>query len=100
MALALSIFGVGFAAFCVWLTVRIVNRRKKPGKAFWATVVVVMMMLYPLSVGPAEWMQRHDWIPAAGMTALKRFYIPLAWLETHSEKFGRAMFWYEQLWVG
>jgi hypothetical protein len=29
MAVALSIFGVAFAALCVWLTVRLVNRQFK-----------------------------------------------------------------------
>ena len=30
--------------------------RKKPGVAFWATVVVVVMLVaYPLSFGPACW---------------------------------------------
>jgi hypothetical protein len=29
--------------------------RKKPGVAFWATVVVVAVLAYPLSFGPACW---------------------------------------------
>ena len=29
--------------------------RKKPGAAFWATVVVVVVLIYPLSFGPACW---------------------------------------------
>jgi hypothetical protein len=30
--------------------------RKKPGVAFWATVVVVVLLIgYPLSIGPACW---------------------------------------------
>jgi hypothetical protein len=32
MAAALSIFGVAFAAFCMWLAVRIVNRRERWAK--------------------------------------------------------------------
>jgi hypothetical protein len=32
MVLVLSIFGVSFAAFCVWLTVRIVNRKERWAK--------------------------------------------------------------------
>jgi hypothetical protein len=35
--------------------------RKKPGLAFWATVVVaVVLLLYPLSFGPACWLFAND----------------------------------------
>jgi len=34
--------------------------RKKPGVAFWATVVVVVALLYPISFGPACWLA--DWL--------------------------------------
>ena len=30
--------------------------RKKPGVAFWATVVVVVLAAYPVSFGPACWL--------------------------------------------
>jgi hypothetical protein len=33
----------------------VVDSRKKPGVAFWATVLVVAGLAYPLSVGPACW---------------------------------------------
>jgi hypothetical protein len=39
MALALSFFGVAFAAFCVWLTVWIVNRRERRAK--WTLAALV-----------------------------------------------------------
>jgi hypothetical protein len=35
--------------------------RKKPGVAFWATVALVVVLLgYPLSVGPAYWLQQRE----------------------------------------
>jgi hypothetical protein len=38
--------------------------RKKPGVAFWATVVVVVVLLaYPLSFGPACWLGDRNVIP-------------------------------------
>jgi hypothetical protein len=77
------------------------SNRKKPGVAFWGTVVVVVALVaYPLSVGPAEWMRTHGWLSRGAMSALKWFYAPLAWLVTHSELFGRAIAWYQQLWTG
>ena len=54
MAVALAIFGVAFAAFCVWLTVRIVNRRERWAK--WTLAAVVgLPAIYVLGLGPACW---------------------------------------------
>jgi hypothetical protein len=54
MALALSIFGLAFAAFCVWLTVRIVNRRERWAK--WTlSGLISAAIAYPVSFGPACW---------------------------------------------
>ena len=37
--------------------------RKKPGAAFWATVVVVALLVaYPLSFGPACWAVRRGFV--------------------------------------
>jgi hypothetical protein len=43
-----------FSAFCVWLTVRLVNRRKKTGWLILAGLVpFIALVAYPLSFGPA-----------------------------------------------
>lgn len=48
---------VAFAAFCVWLTVRFINRRERWAK--WTVAALVgVPMLCILSVGPACW-----WFP-------------------------------------
>jgi hypothetical protein len=40
--------------------------RKKPGVAFWATVgLVVVLVGYPLSAGPAMWIADREWQPVA-----------------------------------
>ena len=54
MSILLSTLGVAFAAFCVWLTVRIVNRRERWTKWTLATVVG-LPVLYVASFGPACW---------------------------------------------
>lgn len=46
---------VAFAAFCIWLGVRIVNRHERWAKWAFATVKSVPI-LYVLSVGPANWL--------------------------------------------
>jgi hypothetical protein len=33
--------------------------RKKPGVAFWATLMVVVMLVYALALGPACWISSH-----------------------------------------
>jgi hypothetical protein len=54
MAVALAIFGLAFAAFCLWLTVRIVNRRERWAKWTLATVVGVPV-LYAAGFAPLFW---------------------------------------------
>ena len=48
---------------------------KKPGVAFWATVVVVVgLILYPVSFGPACWLASRTGI---GISALPEIYHPI-----------------------
>jgi hypothetical protein len=52
MAVVFLAFGVAFVAFCVWLGVRIVNRRERWAKWTLATLTG-LPVLYMLSFGPA-----------------------------------------------
>jgi hypothetical protein len=51
----LLILAVAFAAFCVWMTVRIVNRQEKWAKRTLVGTVVGLPVLYVASFGPACW---------------------------------------------
>lgn len=65
--------------------------RKKPGVAFWATVVVVVALVaYPLRFGPACW-----WFgdrapafvgPPGKMTYAPRLYWPFGWMAEHGPR--------------
>jgi hypothetical protein len=70
---------VAFIAFCIWLTVRIVNRRER-----WAiqTAVAFAMVpvLYPLSLGPACWLSSKLGNPQWLTTPGECIYAPLAWM--------------------
>jgi hypothetical protein len=55
-----------------------VANRKKPGVAFWATVVVVGAVLYVLSSGPALWIA-VQFDSEAAETCFNWIYTPL-WL--------------------
>ncbi len=71
--------------------------RKKPGMAFWATVVAVVIVGYPLSMGPAHLIEcsiNRPW--AWGATHV--IYRPLALLCWRSEVATRAAYWYADRW--
>lgn len=54
MTIILPALAVAFAAVCVWLTVRIVNRRERWAK--WTLAAVLSLpVLYVASFGPACW---------------------------------------------
>ena len=74
---------------------------KKPGVAFWATVVATMFALllaYPLSFGPACWLCGTDDHFDDG--AFCTFYRPLVVVVEHSPQSVRnAARWYFERWL-
>src|SRR5262245_14986656 len=50
------------------------SSRKKPGVAFWATVVVVVVLLYPLSFRPVCWMAEMEIVP---VNSVAHMYSPV-----------------------
>ena len=55
----LSALALAFAAFCVWLTVRIVNRRERWAK--WTLAATLALpVLYVASFGPACWIMASE----------------------------------------
>src|SRR5262249_13363963 len=61
MIFALAIFGVSFAAICIWLTVRIINRRER--WAQWTLAMVIgVPVIYVASFGPAFWLTSQVYI--------------------------------------
>ena len=67
--------------------------RKKPGVAFWATVVVVAALVaYPLSVGPVECMHVHLGFPHWVRTTVDFIYEPLFWAMRNGPQWFRVLF--------
>jgi hypothetical protein len=64
--------------------------RKKPGVAFWATVVIVVVLIgYPVSFGPACWLSSRF---TRGADLLPLVYRPITWImERGSSEFKIAM---------
>jgi hypothetical protein len=80
--------------------------QKKPGVAFWATVVVVCLLVgYPLSLGPLMWLRARNLVPGWSEETLRSFYAPLHWVTTlgaepnNYNQLGRAINWYSSLWL-
>src|SRR5262245_19211887 len=67
--------------------------RKKPGVAFWATVVVVVVLVAsPVSWGPACWLARKNILPHWVVT---KGYVPVIWIYYYGPKpVRRAVGWW------
>ncbi len=65
---------IAFAAFCVWLGVRIVNRRERWAKR--TAAVVALALVYPISFGPAGWITGHL---GHGADIVSCVYRPMTW---------------------
>src|SRR5436190_19983779 len=71
--------------------------RKKPGAAFWATVVVVVGLVgYPLSFGPAcWWFSDEAFLGVTHFRLIPRFYWPIEWLMRNGPHFiSSPLLWY------
>src|SRR5579872_490021 len=97
MALALSIFGAVIFAFCVWLAVRIVNRRERWAK-WTAVAVAAALSLYALSVGPAYWAADHM-LPRWAYGKVEAIYHPLTIVMVQTEPTTNLLNWYLFLFI-
>jgi hypothetical protein len=69
MRLLLLTLSIAFTAFCVWLAVRIVNRRERWAKRMLAAIVATPV-LYVVSFGPACWISSRLDLGASLVTAV------------------------------
>jgi len=99
MSIILPALAVAFAAFCVWLGVRIFNRRERWAK--WTLAAVVgLPLLYVASFGPACW-----WFsPRVGLTGdcvdVPAVYLPIGRIYIEADHGGwisRTIRWYATL---
>jgi H+/Cl- antiporter ClcA len=87
----LGFLAVAFAAVCVWLAVRIVNRRERWAKRLAVVLAVATVVGYPLSVGPVAFLSRHSNGLPEGIYAA---YAPLHWVHDISPRpIQKAMTW-------
>lgn len=76
MSIFLPALAVAFAAFCLWLGVRIYNRRERRAKRTLTGLVVSFPFLYVASFGPACWLTSRD---GSLYPSFLRIYQPLMW---------------------
>ncbi len=74
------------------------NDRRKPGVAFWGTVVAVVTVAYPLSIGPAIWLSHRLGNPQWIMNVTEAIYGPLIWLAVQSGWVGNFYLMYVEWW--
>lgn len=75
MTILLPALAVAFAAFCVWLTVRIVNRRERWAK--WTALITGIAVGYPFSSGPIFGLQANAMLPPWAIPVVNWLYSPL-----------------------
>lgn len=101
MTFLLPILAVAFTALCVWLAVRIINRRERWAK--WTLAAVVALpVLYVASFGPACWLAsqqvnpNHQNIKANHALVI---YCPLATAirDAPYSQIGRLLMWWMTL---
>ena len=79
MTIMFSALTIAFAAFLIWLGVRIVNRRERWAK-WTAAGLVLSLVAYPLSYGPFYWLLGRGWISQPVFETVSYLYAPLGWI--------------------
>ncbi|HEY3966514.1 MAG TPA: hypothetical protein VGM05_18270 [Planctomycetaceae bacterium] len=87
MSPVISALAIAFAAFCVWLAVRIVNRRERWAKGVAVGLIFCLPLIYVLSVGPAvAWTRTH-----CGREIVSVCYRPIFMIGAHHAESQRLL---------
>src|SRR5262245_46001051 len=99
LSTAWAIIGIAFAAFCIWLTVRIVNRRERWARRT-AIAVAVLVLAYLASFGPLVWLGQRNHLPNCVVRAGIYDYWPHVYAGTTGAPpvLKMALNWYTELW--
>jgi len=100
MSIILPVLAFAFAAFCVWLAVRIVNRRERWAKRLGWGLLIAATPSYTFLLGPLLWLHRHDYLPSSMVDACQRIYWPIDWLYKNGPAPISALLdWYREIWI-
>lgn len=62
-------------------------------------IFLVMIILYPMSLGPIVWLNVHGHFPDFLVPVIEIVYAPLSWLFEHSLWYQKVHIWYISFWV-
>src|SRR5882724_11136068 len=98
---------VAFAGLCVWLAVRIVNRRKRLATWTVAAILFGMPMHYLLSFGPTCWWLSEPQTTQMGKSVFRKVwhappgYWPIGWAASRAPTpITVAIRWYATVGIG
>jgi hypothetical protein len=57
-----------------------VAEKRKLSGVFWVSITLLMLLFYPLSLGPMIWLDTRGMLPVAARPWLEAFYFPLQFL--------------------
>ena len=75
-AVLVAVLGLWFATFCIWLTVRIIDRQEPWTKRL-AAGLAAFLVIYVLSFGPMARLEFRGDLPKSLKPALEAVYLPI-----------------------
>jgi hypothetical protein len=73
--------------------------KKRSRKWIWWLAVLALLLLYPLSIGPAYWLAIDSPVPVVSVKTLNWFYAPVWRLWAASDWAKGLVNWYMRFWV-
>jgi hypothetical protein len=99
MPIIITALAVTFAAFVVWLTIRLINRRERWARRLLIGIIAGAPVLYVLSLGPTVYITTRQQVSAEINESIATFYAPLVWIAEHGPApIHDALWWYSELW--
>lgn len=53
------------------------DKPRRSTSTWWIVAVIVLLVAYPLSIGPVMWLDRHGYVAEPAIDLLMYFYVPL-----------------------
>ena len=76
------------------------EKRKRPGTGITVVgVIVLLIVAYPLLLGPIVWLDNHYGFPEFFRPVVEAIYVPIGLLMQESDTFKNIVNWYLELWV-
>ncbi len=75
------------------------GQEQKARSGAWVVVVLLFLLVgYPASIGPVEWLLESGYLPTRSEPALEAFYFPVIIAYENVPAVERVLDWYVDLW--